>query len=406
MNLSRQQRLFKRRTSRVAAATLAFMVLTSALAIAQSEPPPASPTGDLSLQLEVERAIERGLAWLREQQDPATGAWSDSGYPALTALPVIALHGASKEPDPSASRPIDRGLAFILGCRRDDGGIYTESLATYNTSLCLLARTLAGDPAVESAIVAARKFLIAQQADYDEAGATDNPFDGGIGYGGTYTHSDLSNSHLALEALYHSRKRLADSAAAPDPGVPGTTLDWDAALRFIERCQNLPGSNDQGWASDDPDNRGGFIYFPGDSKAGTQSLPDGRLVPRSYGSMTYAGLLSFIYAELEAGDPRVTAALDWLRAHYTVEENPGMKDEGLFYYYHTMAKALNIAGIKELELQNGRRADWRLDLARKLFDLQGSDGSWVNDSGRWWEKDPVLVTSYAVLALEHLHSSL
>ena len=29
----------------------------------------------------------------------------------------------------------------------------------------------------------------------------------------------------------------------------------------MERCQNLPGSNDQAWASGDPAQRGGFVYF-------------------------------------------------------------------------------------------------------------------------------------------------
>ena len=35
--------------------------------------------------------------------------------------------------------------------------------------------------------------------------------DGGIGYGGSYAHSDLSNTHLALEALYYSKQVLSDT---------------------------------------------------------------------------------------------------------------------------------------------------------------------------------------------------
>ena len=27
------------------------------------------------------------------------------------------------------------------------------------------------------------------------------------------------------------------------------------------------------------------------------------------------------------------------------------------------------------------------------------DGSWENDNGRWWEKDPALATSYCLLSL-------
>ena len=54
--------------------------------------------------------------------------------------------------------------------------------------------------------------------------------------------------------------------------------------------------------------------------------------------MSYAGLLSYIYADLSKSDPRVTAAVDWLKGHYSVDENPGMGADGLFYYYQVMAK--------------------------------------------------------------------
>ncbi|MDG2125860.1 MAG: cycloartenol synthase, partial [Verrucomicrobiales bacterium] len=183
-------------------------------------------------------------------------------------------------------------------------------------------------------------------------------------------------------------------------------LDWDAAISFVSRCQNLTATNDQPWASDDPDNKGGFIYFPGDSKSGEQQLAGDQVALRSYGSMSYAGLLSLIYAKLDPSDQRIVAVLDWLKKNYTLEENPGLNGQGLFYYYHSMAKALRILNIDQLTLADGTRVDWRKDLSTKLMDLQQPDGSWVNPTGRWWENDPVLVTSYAVLTLEHIHRSL
>ncbi|MEM7143775.1 MAG: prenyltransferase/squalene oxidase repeat-containing protein [Verrucomicrobiota bacterium] len=365
--------------------------------------PSHAEKADLSLKLEIEHAIKKGLDWLRTQQDTETGAFGDPEFPALTALPACALIGQPSH-DPSAPTPesLEKALAFILDSQHPDGGIYGEGLATYNTSLALLALSLAQNPDFSIPIRNARRFLIGQQSDYDTENESDNPFDGGVGYGGTYTHSDLSNTHFALEALYYSRKALADS---PEGGA-ASKLNWDAAIKFVERCQNLTPSNDQPWATDDPEQRGGFIYFPGDSKAGTTETADGTKVFRSYGSMTYAGLLSFIYAEMNPDDPRVTAALDWLKAHFTVEENPGMEHQGLYYYYHTMAKALAISNIQELTLNDGSSVDWRGQLAQKLFDLQKPDGSWLNDTGRWWEKDPVLVTAYAVLTLEHIYHSI
>jgi len=43
---------------------------------------------------------------------------------------------------------------------------------------------------------------------------------------------------------------------------------------------------------------------------------------------------------------------------------------------------------------------WREELVKKLIALQKPDGSWVNANNRWWENDPVLASSYALLALE------
>jgi squalene-hopene/tetraprenyl-beta-curcumene cyclase len=127
---------------------------------------------------------------------------------------------------------------------------------------------------------------------------------------------------------------------------------------------------------------------------------------RSYGSISYAGLLSYIYADLKRDDPRVRAVFGWLQQNYTLDENPGMGPQGLYYYFHTMAKALSIYGAGELELPGGQKVNWRRGLAMKLINLQRPDGSWFNDNGRWWERDPALVTAYAVLALEMMSRGL
>jgi squalene-hopene/tetraprenyl-beta-curcumene cyclase len=188
--------------------------------------------------------------------------------------------------------------------------------------------------------------------------------------------------------------------------VKAPDLNWKAALRFVQNCQNLPGPNALPWASDDPANKGGFIYAPGRSNAGQTNMPSGRVAYRSYGSMTYAGLLSYIYADLKSDDPRVISALDWLRGNYTVDENPAMGPQGLYYYYVLMAKALTFAGVDILETNDGRKINWREELALKLINLQKADGFWANENGRWWEKDPILDSAYAVTALEIIENKL
>lgn len=361
------------------------------------EAQPVDPN-NLSLRNEVGRAISRGVKWLAAKQDE-DGRWGDAEYPALTALAVraILLEPASER---RFQPQVDKGFTFILSKAQSDGGIYGRGLSSYNTSICMMALLQAKNAEYEPIIRKARKFLINQQSDFDKRGEGDNVFDGGIGYGARWAHSDLSNTHLAMEALFYSKKILA-----PREG-DDLELDWEAAINFVGRCQNLPSGNKQEWVSDHPDDRGGFIYFPGSSMAGERELADGSKRLRSYGSMSYAGLLSFIYAEMEPGDKRVQAAREWINAHYSVKENPGMGEQGLYYYYHTMAKALSLSGIDVVRQSDGTQANWRRDLAKKLFNFQKADGSWINENGRWWERDPVLVTSYALLTLERIYHGL
>ena len=363
------------------------------------DPGPVPPP-DISLRKEVERAYDRGCAWLLSRQSPE-GFWSDPDHPALTALPLRALAGDPAEHHRAARAPaLERGYRFLFASARPDGGIYRiPSLVNYNTAVSLVALIDSGDPAHRDILRAARRFLIRGQQDRGEPGETDHPLDGGIGYGSSHTHSDLSNTLLALEALHATRHLVRDAAPEED------RLDWEAAIRFVQNCQNLPATNPLPWASDDPENRGGFVYFPGSSKAGETILPDGRIALRSYGSMSYAGLLSFIYAEMEPGDRRVKAVMEWLGRNYTLEENPGMGRQGLYYYYHTLAKALDLSP-EPLLSPEGERIPWARDLALRLLQLQRSDGRWENDNGRWWEKDPNLSTSYTLLALARLHPHL
>ncbi|MDE0596947.1 MAG: terpene cyclase/mutase family protein [Roseibacillus sp.] len=377
-------------------------ILTTALAAATlcTAVQAKTPAEYLSLKLEMERSVRRGNAFLLTQQDEE-GFWSEKETPALTAL---VLAGILRDPgydhDKTESAQVTKAFTWLLAQQKDDGGIYVKGLASYNTSSTIMALLARGKKEDEPALLKARKFLVNQQTDWGNKGETDDKYDGGTGYGGTYPHSDLSNTYLALEALYHSRHLAQDSNNGKQP-----ELDWGAALKFVSRCQNLTATNDQITVTT-PEDDGGLVYFPGNSKAGETKLPDGRIALRSYGSMSYAGLLSFIYADLDKDDPRVKGVLKWLGRNYTLKENPGLGPQGLYYYYHAMTKSLVAAGINHLELADGSKADWRKDLGRLLVGNQGSDGSWINENSRWWENDEILVSSYVVMTLEQLYHSI
>jgi squalene-hopene/tetraprenyl-beta-curcumene cyclase len=139
--------------------------------------------------------------------------------------------------------------------------------------------------------------------------------------------------------------------------------------------------------------------------AGEYTGPDGRRMLRSYGSMTYAGLKSMIYAHLTKDDPRVKAAWDWISKNWTLDENPGMRlndpkvaQNGLYYYYHTLARALNAYDEPIITDPQGNKHDWRIEFVDKLASLQCPDGSWAGDK-KWMEDNPVLVTAYVAIAL-------
>jgi len=382
-----------------------FVLAWIALPLTAAETVSPSNSGNrLSLRLEIQNAMDKGLAWMESQQR-SQGHWSNPEHPALTGLALVALHS---DPDSNrvaraTRRPIlERGYAFLLSCAQSNGGIYVDKkLVNYNTSVSLMALLLSGNPQHEPVLRRARRFLASNQNDFGDSGTVDDSLDGGFGYGDGSKHGDAVNTLHALEALHHSRRLLQDQ-----PSSELKDLNWTAAIQFLQTCQHLPGTNAQTWVSGDPANRGGFIYSPTESKAGEMTLPQGKVALRAYASISYAGMLSYIYAGLTPDDSRVQAVLDWAKQNYTLQENPGMGPQGLYFYFHTMAKALRAAGVDRLETPDGKRHDWRQDLSLRLFDLQKPDGRWENDNGRWWEKDPVLSTSYSLIALGLIHRTL
>jgi squalene-hopene/tetraprenyl-beta-curcumene cyclase len=249
-------------------------------------------------------------------------------------------------------------------------------------------------------VLGARAFLQVLQADEGEGYSEGDLYYGGIGYGST-ERPDLSNLQMALEAL---------STSGLDPNAE----TYRKALKFLERCQNRSESNDvriaDGSTTLTSGDDGGAAYAPGDSKAGFVELGDGRRIPRSYGSMTYALLKCFVFAGLSKDDPRVAAAFEWCCKNYTLDVNPGFdvsRDpsapyQGLYYYLHTMAKALDLFGAEEIVDGAGAKHAWRAELCGRLVSMQSRiDGSWINQaSPRWYEGNPLLATAYALLALD------
>jgi squalene-hopene/tetraprenyl-beta-curcumene cyclase len=326
----------------------------------------------------------RGVDFLRQAQAD-DGSYSAASGPGITAIVATALMRSGLSPsDPTVAKSLKYLEQFV----HDDGGVYGKGsrYKNYETSIAMVCFKEANkDGKYDKLLANAEKFVKKEQWDEEEDQEVSSMSYGGAGYG-SHSRPDLSNTAFLIDALH------AVGAGEDDPAMK-------KALIFVSRCQNLESQyNTSPYAA--KVNDGGFYYTVaagGQSQAG--NTPDGGL--RSYGSMTYAGLKSMIYAGLSKDDPRVKAATKWIQDHYTLDENPGMGDSGLYYYYHTFAKALATLGDDKIVDGKGKSHDWRQELATQLAEKQQKDGSWVNKTVRWLEGDPNLVTAYALLALSY-----
>jgi len=339
----------------------------------------------------IRQSMDKAIAYLRSTQSP-TGGWvTPRTVIGPTTIVLAGLIDAGVDIDDPM---VVNALKLIEASIHEDGGIYTPDgfLLNYETCCAVMCLVKANDAIkkkhgrepYKEVLAKAERFLRAQQ--FTEANNTrpEDPNYGGVGYGNR-ARPDMSNVQFFLDAL------KATGAKEDDPAI-------QKALIFVSRCQNLESEHNTMpfLARNAGGLDGGFIYYPMPDPEGTREVEG----LTSYGGMTYAGLKSMIYAGLTVEDKRFKAALDWIVKHYTVTENPGRGAAGLYYYYHTKAKTLDVKGSPILEGVDGKRHNWRGDLAEHLISLQREDGSWVNvDNRQYMEDDANLVTGYVLLTL-------
>jgi squalene-hopene/tetraprenyl-beta-curcumene cyclase len=372
--MNRGRTLFSR--ALLALLTAGLIVPATALAAQKMFGPDAKKLADVR---------QRAINFLKTSQAD-DGTWTSNSSSGVTALAVTALVESGVPLDDPA---LAKGLRALEKFVQKDGGIYAPGTGHKNYETCVSVMALKAADAggkYDKILARADKFLRGLQWDEEEGIDKADVRYGGADYGPSKKRPDLSNTQFLIEAL----KTLG--AKDDDPSI-------QKALVFISRCQNLESPHNT-TAMASKVNDGGFFYTVaagGSSPAGKAA--DGGL--RSYGSMTYAGLKSMIYAGLTAKDPRVKAASDWIRRNYTHSENPGLGQQGLFYYYDTFAKTLAVLKLDAFDDAQGQKHDWRKELADQLFALQQPNGNWVNPKERWLEGDPNLSTAYALLALKY-----
>lgn len=351
---------------------------------------------------------ERAMSHLESRQNPLTYGFDDD--PEVLTLPAITglvITGFMLDPGVDERHPlIVTATRYMLSHQQPDGGIYKDMLPSYNTAICLSALSMINKPNALQAMLDGKEFLrTLQHGDFNannpedpgfqEPIGIDHPYYGGVGYG-THGRPDLSNLSFFIQALH-------------DTGTSTNDAAYQRALVFLSRVQMTDSVNDMPYA--DGSEQGGFIYatveniesvdgLAGQSMAGTttETLEDGTEIVRlrAYGSMTYAGFKSMLFADLARDDPRVVGARAWIESNFTLEENPGMGKQGYYYYLCTMARALDALGEDEIAGVN-----WREALIDTLWELQSTSGAFRTLDSRWMESNDILIAAYALIAVQH-----
>lgn len=332
---------------------------------------------------EIKASVTKAYDFFKSVQKENGSFEPQRAGPGVTAIIVA---GLIRNGYPVDDPVVAKGMKYLESQIQEDGGIYNRFLANYTTCIALVTFQEANKSGkYDKVIASANKFIKTLQ----QGGPEENlPF-GGFGYDAK-SRPDVSNTHFAVEAL------IAAGVPKDDPAIQN-------AIRFLSKCQNLPSeANKEAYAKKASEqDKGGFVYNP--SEAGNAKspkvTPEGGL--RSEGAMTYAGLKSFLYAGVGKTDPRVVAALGWIRKNYTLEENPGQGEAGLYYYYTTFAKAMSVLGEDNFEDAAGKKHDWKMELFTTLKTKQSEKGSWTNKNGAFLESSPELATAFAVLALSY-----
>lgn len=304
---------------------------------------------------QVRQAIDKGVAYLKQEQRRTDGSWPDwVGQPAgVSALCTLALLNSGVPPD---DEHLERALEHLRGQR---------PTTTYAVALQTMVFAQAGFKVDLPLIDRNVKFL-------ERIQIVDGPRSGAWSY--PRANGDNSNTQFALLAL-HEAERV---------GVRVSEKTWRLAKAYWEGCQNPDGS----WG-----------YYKG--------LP-------GTGSMTCAGITSLIIAggkvrpsdatavggrieccgRAAAEDDRIRRGLQWLGQNFSVTGNPGARGQTwLLYYLYGLERVGRLTAQRFLEGHDWYRegADWLVGQQDTL------SGFWKGVGHA--ESNPVIATSLALLFL-------
>ncbi len=365
-----------------------------------------------------EQALARAVEYLWSKQ-AANGSWRSEQYgvmrsgESLTPFVLNAVLRSIGSLSSDEAGKVLRAAQFITEHIDDEGAVGRSDpdvleYPVYSTAYAIESflriqsfHELLGLDGYER-IRRMQAFLISAQ--YQKANGfseSDVPY-GGWGFNapvrsGVVGHMDLAHTRKALFALRNleNRSELHElngralkflllmqkhpDAAAPQPHpveIPGT---------------EQPSPFD-----------GGFYFSPVALSANKALYDEKHFCWRSYATATCDGILALLAAGVDEDDRRLVAAVEWLKEHSDVDYPQGVPtdhpepwgDAIRFYHYAVRAEVYRRLNFP---------VEDRARLAAAVIAHQRPDGSFVNTmSPMMKEDDPVVCTTLAAMALEHL----
>lgn len=351
----------------------AALVFTLALVIGLMAIPAQAATEE-----EIEGAIDTGLAWLVDQQDPVDGSWGDWAQVAMTGLAVVKLEHRAFELDYESpfdpayeySENVIAGLDYIFGQAAGGpcGVYFTSGWDTYETGIAMMAIAYSGDldrtVSVGSPVVIGLPYSVVLGANVAYF-ANSQTAEGGWSYACGEEEADNSNSGYAVLGLSYAETAGID--------IPQTLKD------------NLSGWIDliQDDVDGDADD-GGSWYTT--LLSWVNLLKTGNL------------LFEMQFVGDTAATQRVTDAIDYIERHWSdPNADPGWRPDQYQAMYCLM-KGLESFNIQAIEV-GGSPIDWYDELADAIIATQDPSGYWID---LYWTGSNVIGTEWALLTLERV----
>ena len=341
---------------------------------------------------------------LKQQQDD--GLWHSEYYgnlksgSGISTLVLYAISQTDSKHWESNKKQLQKCVDVLSKNIRKSGFVSNQDgpdYSNYGSAYLLLSirkLDLDFDAGLRNQLV---KYLVKAQLDEPEGFKPESDNYGGWDLTGWMTGkrpttgTNISVSCAVLTALHTERQHLLSKK--PNLNAHETELlesiekCFERARTWIERCQSK---------------EGGFFFHPEQKHHGNKAgwFDEGASKAKPYGSASADGLICLQRLmpakdsdEFMEWNSKIEKAKKWLSPYKESKKVPGFENEdadsswalGLRFYFW-MRLAQSEFGLKK-------------SLVKHLGSLQKSDGRWENPNARMREDDPLIATSFALIAL-------